>query len=119
MRFSRDSRLSRKPEFDRVFRDAELRFRRGPFRALACANGECRPRLGLIVGKRNARRAVDRNRIKREIRESFRQHADSLPPCDVVVQLIERLERPRCRDLATPLGAIWTEVRSQTAGGGA
>ena len=43
-------------------------------------------RLGLIVAKRVLKRAVDRNRAKRIIRESFRRRLD-LPPVDVVVRL--------------------------------
>ena len=44
-------------------------------------------RLGLIVAKRVLRRAVDRNRAKRVLRESFRRRAD-LPPLDVVVRVV-------------------------------
>jgi len=46
------------------------------------------PRLGLIVGKRFLPRAVDRNRAKRVIRESFRQ-APNLPAMDIVVRVAE------------------------------
>jgi ribonuclease P protein component len=43
-------------------------------------------RLGLVVGKKLARTSVERNRIKRQAREVFRQTA--LPTgCDVVVRL--------------------------------
>lgn len=107
VRFTRDSRLSRKSDFDRVFSQARVRTRRGPLRALACDNDLARPRLGLIVGRRHARRAVDRNRIKRQIRESFRTHAADLPACDVVVQLIDQ---PTGRDLGGPLKALWRGV---------
>ena len=43
------------------------------------------PRLGLAISKKNAKRAVDRNRIKRLIRESFRQNREKLPGIDLVV----------------------------------
>ena len=43
-------------------------------------------RLGLIVGKRMLPRAVDRNRAKRVIRETFRQ-ASGLPAMDIVVRV--------------------------------
>tara|TARA_A100001037_G_scaffold301378_1_gene330737 strand:+ start:7770 stop:7988 length:219 start_codon:yes stop_codon:yes gene_type:complete len=43
-------------------------------------------RLGLIVGKRAAAKAVERNRIKRVIREQFRQRQGELVGSDVVVQ---------------------------------
>ena len=42
-------------------------------------------RLGLAISKKNAKRAVDRNRIKRLIRESFRQNREKLPGIDLVV----------------------------------
>lgn len=42
-------------------------------------------RLGLAISKKNAKRAVDRNRIKRLIRESFRQNLHALPSIDLVV----------------------------------
>lgn len=113
MRFSRDDRLRHKPEFDRVFKQAQVRIRRGPLRALALENVTSRPRLGLIVGKRHLPRAVDRNRLKRQIRESFRSQADGLPACDVVVQLIDK---PPEADLSVPLRAIWGELRDAPDG---
>ena len=43
-------------------------------------------RLGLAIPKKKARRAIDRNRIKRLIRENFRK-TSVLPISDVVVKL--------------------------------
>ncbi len=43
------------------------------------------PRLGLVVSKRVSVKAVERNRIKRLIRESFRLTQGELGPLDVVV----------------------------------
>ncbi|CAA0081445.1 Ribonuclease P protein component [BD1-7 clade bacterium] len=37
------------------------------------------------MAKKNVRYAVQRNRIKRIIRESFRLHQHELPPIDVIV----------------------------------
>jgi len=42
-------------------------------------------RLGVTVSRKVSRRAVDRNRIKRQIRESFRTHQAGLDGCDIVV----------------------------------
>lgn len=44
-------------------------------------------RLGIIVGKKVAARAVDRNRARRLIREAFRSALTRLGPYDVTVQL--------------------------------
>lgn len=50
-------------------------------------NGLDAPRLGLIVSKRFLRRAVDRNRAKRLIREAFRLKAAGLGGVDVIFRV--------------------------------
>ena len=45
------------------------------------------PRLGLIIAKRFAAKAVTRNAIKRVIREAFRLKRHALPPKDFVFRL--------------------------------
>jgi ribonuclease P protein component len=42
-------------------------------------------RLGIAVSKRNARLAVERNRLKRLLRESFRQSPIRKLPIDLVI----------------------------------
>lgn len=42
-------------------------------------------RLGLAVSRKVSKRAVQRNRIKRIVRESFRNQREGLPPFDVLV----------------------------------
>lgn len=78
-------RLRRRREFDRLFTGPRRRIRAYPFTVLSAPNGLGHPRLGLVVGKRQARRAVERNRIKRVIRESFRASIPRLPAHDIVV----------------------------------
>lgn len=63
----------------------------------ALPNAENGPRLGLIVGKKAAPRSVDRNRVKRLVRITYRQLASELGNLDVVVQL---RGSPRNRDNA-------------------
>ncbi len=46
-----------------------------------------RPRLGMMIGKKNARTAVLRNAVKRRIREQFRLRQAGLPPAQYVVRL--------------------------------
>lgn len=44
------------------------------------------PRLGMLISRRHAARAVVRNRIKRCIREAFRLEQERLGPLDVLVR---------------------------------
>ena len=45
------------------------------------------PRIGLIVGKRTARHAVQRNYIKRVLRELFRRNRQSLAGVDILLRV--------------------------------
>jgi ribonuclease P protein component len=54
------------------------------FTVLARANSADVARLGLTISRRVAKNAVDRNRLKRFARESFRLQP-ALPACDFVV----------------------------------
>jgi ribonuclease P protein component len=44
------------------------------------------PRLGVLISRRHARKATDRNRIKRCIREAFRTGQAQIGPLDVLVR---------------------------------
>jgi len=57
----------------------------GLFTLIAAPRTRGPARLGLAVSKRCAASAVARNRLKRVIRESFRQHHVQLPAGDYVV----------------------------------
>ena len=55
------------------------------FTVLYRPNGSDEPRLGLAIGKKHCRLASSRNRLKRVIRESFRQNRAAIGGLDVVV----------------------------------
>lgn len=82
--FPRQARLTEPRDFQRVFAGAK-RLGDRYFTVLAAPNEAERPRLGLAVSRRNAPRAVDRNRLKRLVRESFRHAQAHLKPLDIVV----------------------------------
>lgn len=66
-------------------------------------------RLGLVIPKRLAKKAVLRNSIKRQGREAFRLMAVELPPCDLVL----KLSRPQNGEKAKNMNQrkIWrTEI---------
>lgn len=82
--FQPTQRLRRKSEFDYVYRKAR-RHADGCFVIATRSSGGAHPRLGLSIAARTVGNSVRRNRIKRLIRESFRQHQHELPALDIVV----------------------------------
>ena len=83
-RFTKNNRLLDAAAFGRVFKKAS-RSRDKLFTVLARGNEESIARLGLAISKKHCRRATARNRIKRVIRESFREQQALLSGIDVVV----------------------------------
>ncbi|NNC24038.1 ribonuclease P protein component [Salinisphaera sp. USBA-960] len=79
--FPRRRRLTTGRDYRRVF--AERDRIPGRFFVLALAPGTD-ARLGLAVGKRYCRRAVDRNRVKRVAREWFRRRLVYLDGLEIV-----------------------------------
>lgn len=83
-RFRRRMRLLTGGDFERVFQHPE-RSSGEALTVLARPSGQPAARLGLAIARKQFRRAVDRNRVKRIIRESFRRHQTLLAGLDVVV----------------------------------
>ncbi|OOY70263.1 ribonuclease P protein component [Solemya velum gill symbiont] len=82
--FRRTQRLLTAADYQRVFKKP-LRSVDSSFMVLARKNSGGCARLGLAIAKKQLKRAVDRNRVKRVIRESFRQQAELLQGYDFVV----------------------------------
>ncbi len=83
-RLRKDNRLLNAAAFGRVFQKA-TRSRDKLFTVLCRQNADGTARLGLAISKKHCRRATGRNRIKRIIRESFRQNQIILAGLDIVV----------------------------------
>lgn len=81
--FGRSLKLLTADHYKHVFSKSQ-RFGNKSFTVLARENSLGYPRLGLAISKKSAKRAVDRNRIKRIFRESFRLHQHKLPNVDII-----------------------------------
>ncbi|NRA59433.1 MAG: ribonuclease P protein component [Psychrobium sp.] len=82
--FSRELRLLTPANFKTVFQNP-LRAGSPQLTILACPNDFDHARLGLAIPKKQLKLAVDRNRVKRIIRENFRLKQHDLLPLDYVV----------------------------------
>ncbi|TDK19059.1 ribonuclease P protein component [Luteimonas aestuarii] len=82
-RFPRQARVRARPEFDLVFKDG--RRTATPLLAVHWLRDAAPPRLGLAVSRKVDTRAVERNRIKRNLRETFRALRPALSPGAYVV----------------------------------
>lgn len=80
------------------------------FVVLAAPGVSTLARLGLAVAKKNARRAVDRNRLKRLVREIFRQRRDSLGAVDFVVMTRASAVDASNASLREDLGKLLTKT---------
>ncbi len=105
-RFPRQARLLNGTQFRRVFEQAERSADRF-FTVLGRPNGEEGARLGLAISKKVDKRAVGRNRIKRLVRESFRQHREQLQAVDLVVMARPAATRADNETLLKALERHW------------
>ena len=77
-------RLKKPAEYKKVFAKP-VKSSDQYFTLLAIKNDLDHPRLGLAIAKKNIRKAVHRNVIKRTVRENFRIKQHSLGNIDIVV----------------------------------
>ena len=81
-------RLKSSSAIQHLYRQGKT-IQKGPLRIvyLPLARGE-QSAAAFIAPKRSFRRAVDRNRIKRQLREAYRLHRHLLSPLDVPVRIL-------------------------------
>ncbi|MBN1254106.1 MAG: ribonuclease P protein component [Deltaproteobacteria bacterium] len=77
-RLRREERLRRKGDFETIAKEGTRRHTKN-FLIIARKNDQGLSRLGAVASKRLGK-AVERNRVKRLMREFFRRNKDRLPP---------------------------------------
>lgn len=105
----RDARVRRAGDFA-ALRQASGRLGGRCFSVRYRPNGLDHARLGLAISKRVSKRAVERNRIKRLVRESFRRVRAQLPPVDLVVMAREAAAGMPGDELLAEIDALWRRM---------
>jgi ribonuclease P protein component len=107
--FSREVRLLTPTHFEFVFKNATPAVSQN-LTLLARHNDVLTPRLGITIAKKRVKKAHDRNRVKRIIRESFRNQKQSLPNIDIVVVGKSGLDKLSNQELVLILNKLWKKL---------
>ncbi|MEY3182310.1 MAG: ribonuclease protein component [Pseudomonadota bacterium] len=107
--FSALQRLKKPQEFQLV-RQSGKRFRSVHFLLNAVSTEQRQTRLGVSVSKKYVRLAVDRNKIKRLVREYFRIHQHQLPSTDISVAVLSKIKKPSLENMYTKLQDEFTHT---------
>ncbi len=111
-KFSAAQRLLRKEGFGRVLKAENIAYR--DFKVFYLRSGQKEARLGIIASKKTLSRAVDRNRVKRIVRETFRQHGIRFRRLDLVV-MIRRACVQECGSLRDNLETLFGRIENRCA----
>ena len=108
--FGKSLRLLDSSDFQRVFDNAPFRASHQYFLILSRPNQLVQPRLGLVIAKKHINLAVQRNRIKRLIREEFRHQQESLAGLDVIVLSRKGLDGLNNEQFRQQLAQQWQRI---------
>ena len=110
--FPKAVRLPDSAAYQRIFTAPELKSSDRYFTVLGrLIIGSTSARLGLVVAKKNIRRAHERNRIKRLVRESFRQlPARERAALDIIVIARHAAEEHDNAAIARALARHWQRL---------
>lgn len=114
-RFGKPLRLLSQAEFKPVFDRADFRLSTPHLMILARAQTLQHPRLGLVISKKHCRRAVDRNRVKRIVREHFRRNQYALGHYDYVVLARSGLAKLERDALHACIAGLWDDAQRRVA----
>ncbi|MCX2890425.1 ribonuclease P protein component [Pseudomonas sp. LB-090624] len=108
--FSREKRLLTPRHFKAVFDSPTGKVPGKNLLILARENGLDHPRLGLVIGKKSVKLAVQRNRLKRLMRDSFRLNQHMLAGLDIVIVARKGLGEVENPELHQHFGKLWKRL---------
>lgn len=113
--FDRSLRLLNASDYQSVFSHSRLKVSTAEILFLAVQSPQGHPRLGLVIAKKNVRLSVQRNRIKRIVRETFRLQQHRLGNLDVVVLARRGLDKMDNQQLHETCNQLWQQLARRAA----
>lgn len=107
--FPKTARLLNADDFQAVFNQSRFKVSCKQFLLLAIPNSGTCSRLGLVVAKKNVARAVQRNRIKRIVRQWFR-YTSFTENIDLVVLVRKDTDKLGNHQLAQKLDSLAADM---------
>ncbi|HDZ37373.1 MAG TPA: ribonuclease P protein component [Marinobacter sp.] len=109
LNFPKSHRLLRPADYGSVFNDVQLKVPHKNFLILATPNNLGHARVGLVFAKKNLKLSVQRNRIKRQVRETFR-HNHEFPGVDIIVLGRQGLANLDNKTVRKSLNDLWQRL---------
>lgn len=111
--FPKSIRLLNAKDYSEVFSSVDIKISTQFFLCLARKRPDTNPRLGIIVAKKNVRLAVNRNRVKRLLRESFRHHKQDIPSYDIVLLAKHSSNQAEAEKISKELQYVWRKLKQK------
>lgn len=108
--FRPEQRIRNSAGFQAVFDSSQCKVAQPQYLVLVRGNTETKARIGFVIARKKVRFAVQRNRIKRLVRNSFRLHQYDLPAVDVVFIARQGLDGLTNVDLDNALKKTWQQL---------
>jgi ribonuclease P protein component len=110
--FTKASRLLGPSQFGKVFQKADYKLSTSTLLMLG-SKSTLSPRLGIVVAKKNVKSAVQRNRLKRIIRESFRLRQEDFDTIDLVILVRQGLDKMNNNEIFVQVNNLFDELKSK------
>jgi len=104
----KQARLLSKADYNSVF-SKSVKVSNALFLILIHKTSKIQPRLGLVISKKVDKRAVQRNRIKRITRESFRNYTFE-SNCDFVILARPIVAKLSNKEVFNALNKLWAQA---------
>jgi len=111
--FTRKQRLLNAAQFTLVFTHNNYKAANAVLLLLAKENNTNLARLGLVIAKKNVKLAVQRNRIKRQLREYFRLQQEQIKGLDLVFVGRKGLDNLNNQQLRLQIASLLDKIKRQ------